>query len=147
MSAVTDLNSDGVVTMTIPMEFAAPSGNVTETESDLTNEVVPYVGNQTDYVLPNGSEIWTGKYAILEIEGCDKCGWVDGEMQENGTMTLGQEDMRGAAVGEFEVIGKSGGMNMENVTNWENADERKGINQDQETRDKETDMKDETIRA
>ncbi|KFY06042.1 hypothetical protein V492_08173 [Pseudogymnoascus sp. VKM F-4246] len=50
--------------------------------------VKPYVGNETLVSVPG--EVWTGKWVKLEIEGC----WANGE-----------EDVKGATVAEFVVVG------------------------------------------
>lgn len=72
----------------------------------------PYVGNTTthDVDLPAhlGGPVYTGKYAILEIEGCNGCGSMNSWTGGNGTMFNPQENTFGATVGEFEIIGMNG---------------------------------------
>lgn len=80
---------------------------------------VPYVGNVTTHDVDNTwvhrnknilkpLPVYTGKYAILEIEGCRGCGsmnsWTGGE----GTTFNPQENTFGATVAEFEIIGLDG---------------------------------------
>jgi hypothetical protein len=86
-------------------------------------QVVPYQGNSTDlwmYLLPG--EYWSGKYAILEIEGCQGCGELELMTLENGT-TIWQDDGFGAFVGEFAAIGETG-MDIVKSLDKVTADER-----------------------
>lgn len=53
-------------------------------------------------------EVWTGKYAILEIEGCRGCGVLQSVEDELGRLEMLEDDDLGATVGEFEVIGRGG---------------------------------------
>lgn len=79
---------------------------------------VPYVGNTTHFTVRDtrvhrgkgfrNIPVYTGKYAILEIEGCNKCGSMNSWTGGNGTMFNPQENTFGATVGEFEIIGSSG---------------------------------------
>jgi hypothetical protein len=85
-------------------------------------EVVPYVGNRTEHILPNDTSVWTGRYTLLEIQGCRDCGLV-----RVGTShgTVFEEDGMGATVGEFEVIGTLGTDILQGME-AETADERMG---------------------
>ena len=73
------------------------------------NETEPTIvqGNTTTFSL--GEHVYTGNYAILEIEGCNGCGAMNSWTGGNGTMFNPQENTFGATVGEFEVIGMDGG--------------------------------------
>jgi hypothetical protein len=86
----------------------AISPNKINGQSASAVEVVPYQGNNTNqwmYLVPG--EYWSGKYAILEIEGCQGCGELELMTFENGT-TVWQDDGFGAFVGEFAAIGATG---------------------------------------
>ncbi|TAQ87180.1 hypothetical protein B7494_g4494 [Chlorociboria aeruginascens] len=72
-------------------------------------EVVPYIGNRTEYVIPDTIDAWSGKFAILEMQGCNGC----------------ENDGLGATVGEWEVTGTKG-VDIQSVMKEQNADERKG---------------------
>jgi hypothetical protein len=81
-------------------------------------EPVAYVGNTTEHVVKGttwaGSGelrdfgVWTGKYAILEIEGCNGCGTLNAWSGGDGTRFNPQENTFGATVGEFEIVGLNG---------------------------------------
>jgi hypothetical protein len=91
-------------------------------------EVVPYVGNRTTVNTTYfGSNVWSGKFAILEIRGCPGCG-LKGLQAENGTTTW-HSDGRGATVGEFEVICERG-INTVNNLAKESAGERQDAKRD-----------------
>lgn len=81
-----------------------------------------YVGNSThfdaenrtvghsmfSFLFPRHLPVYTGKYAILEIEGCRECGAMNSWTGGNGTMFNPQENTFGATVREFEIIGMKG---------------------------------------
>jgi hypothetical protein len=74
-------------------------------------EPVPYVGNTTQYEIKlrrGRKPVYTGKYAWLQIEGCNQCGAMNSWTGGNGTMFNPQENTFGATVGEFEIIGALG---------------------------------------
>ena len=121
---ITSLEDDDVWVIQIPVQ---PNQVYGQNLSKI--EIVPYVGNRTEYILPPGPEIWSGDLAILEIEGCNGCGWPHPTVLDNGTVMLGEEDGMGAAVGEFEIIGTKE-TNMLRGMNQENADERKGLEEE-----------------
>jgi hypothetical protein len=67
-------------------------------------EVEPYESNRTTVNMSQfGNDLWTGRTALFEMEGCQGCG-LRSLVLENGT-TVWQNDGRGATLGEFEVIG------------------------------------------
>jgi len=110
---------DSSIVWKVPIPDTSPNQLYSENEA-LRLEVIPYVGNRTEYVLPDDTPVWTGRYVMLEIEGCYDCG------RNNGN---DEEDDLGAAVGEFEVIGHLG-TNLTAAMDDENADERKGTNEE-----------------
>jgi hypothetical protein len=73
-------------------------------------EPTPYIGNSTIFHVNQrlGKQVYTGKLAILEIEGCNGCGSMNSWTGGNGTMFNPQENTFGATVGEFEIIGVDG---------------------------------------
>jgi hypothetical protein len=77
-----------------------PSQIYIASESDI--EVFPYVGNRTTFDVLANTPTWSGNFAILEIEGCNGCDWIDGHMLPD------EQHWMGATVGEFEIIGMDG---------------------------------------
>ncbi|KAE9377055.1 carbohydrate-binding module family 32 protein, partial [Stipitochalara longipes BDJ] len=97
--------------------------NVTTTDF-LNNEVALHPANTTVFNITE--EHWSGKYAILEIEGCQGCGKLVLVKKEP---TYWQDDGLGAYVGEFAVVGETGidlVKNLKEVT----ADDRQGAKGD-----------------
>jgi hypothetical protein len=74
---------------------------------EFDTEVVSYVGNRTTFDIPANTPTWSGKFAILEIEGCNGCDWVDSPMLSKEKFP-GEQHGMGATVGEFEIIGMEG---------------------------------------
>jgi hypothetical protein len=123
-TTVTSLEDDGVWVIPIPVVLNQVYGQ------NLTDfEVLPYIGNRTEYLLPTDPPIWSGDWAILEVEGCIGCGWPHPTMLTNGTVMLGEEDCLGATVGEFEIIGTKE-TNLMRVMGEQSAVERKGLEDD-----------------
>jgi hypothetical protein len=95
-----------------------------EMACDMSLEPIIYLGNMTMWMPPAGFDVWTGKYAILEMEGCRGCGVFRSHKQENGPAVVEwEEDGLGASVGEFEIIGENG-MGMPAVLGKETSDQR-----------------------
>jgi hypothetical protein len=82
-----------------------PSQNYTAPEDD--KEVVPCVGNRTTFDIPANTPTWSENFAILEIEGCNGCDWVDSPGLSKARFP-GEQDGMGATVGEFEIIAMEG---------------------------------------
>jgi hypothetical protein len=96
------------------------------------DEVVPYKGNSTEYIVPEDlkdhARFRSGNYTILVVEGCEGCGKLVQMTHENGTKYW-QDDGLGASVGEFAVIGETGMDIVQNLSGV-TADERSGTKDD-----------------
>jgi hypothetical protein len=90
---------------------------------DMPNgKVALYQGNTTVYNITG--EHWSGRYTILEVEGCQGCGTLVPTTFENGT-TYWQGDGLGAFVEEFAAVGETGidlVKNLKEVTTDERQD-------------------------
>ncbi|KAI9852623.1 MAG: hypothetical protein M1838_000071 [Thelocarpon superellum] len=80
-----------------------PVGNITISQAFNANDVVvkPYVGNSTNVSIANAGGVYSGRHAMLQIEG-----------------TQGSPNTTGATVAEFALIG-TGGAQM--VKRWDSA--------------------------
>lgn len=87
------------------------------------DRVALYDGNTTVYDITG--EYWSGKYTILEVEGCNGCGDLKPAQYENGT-TYWQDDGLGAYVGEFAAVGETGIDLVKNLIEV-TADDRQGL--------------------
>ena len=85
-------------------------------------KVALYQGNTTMYNVSDGH--WSGKYTILEVEGCQGCGELLPVRLDNGT-TYWQDDGLGAFVAEFAAVGETG-IDLVKTLKEVSADERQG---------------------